>query len=99
MQAQLLSDGKSTPQTPLLTDEKLLLLKLRDYSKADGIFVTNFNYTNTVKLSKKVVENNKNTLNQPNSIPNQMTNQVVTKTVQYNQSKPLQRKGKLKKKT
>lgn len=71
LQAQLLSDGTSTAMIPLLQNKKSLMIKLRDYPKAEGIFIENFSYLNSIKGLKKPVAgkgatNQGQVLNQPN---------------------------------
>ena len=49
LQVQVTEDGKTKIMIPLLINQKFLQIKLRDYPNTDGLTVTGFVYSNTVK--------------------------------------------------
>jgi hypothetical protein len=93
LQAQVSVDGKTVALIPLLTDKKLLQIKLRDYPNMEGIAVTDFIFLNSVRniSTKRAQSQTQNQmLNQPNnnSVPGQSPNQTPN---QPDKVKPLHR--------
>jgi hypothetical protein len=49
LQTQPLADGMKTAMIPHFSDKKLLLIKLRDFPKMEGMSVMDYSFTNLVK--------------------------------------------------
>ncbi|HRH41212.1 MAG TPA: hypothetical protein PKY82_06165, partial [Pyrinomonadaceae bacterium] len=67
LQVQPTQDGQKLVMIPLLTNKKLLMVKLRDFPKGEGVFINGFSFSNTAKITKPAVQPNPpNQVNQPN---------------------------------
>src|SRR5688572_13478031 len=53
LQVQPTQDGQKLGMIPMLPNKKLLMIKLRDFSKGEGLFINNFTFSNSVKGSNK----------------------------------------------
>ena len=63
---------------PLLQNKKLLMIKLRDFSKGEGLFINSFVFSNTVKgLNKAVLGNGQS------QMMNQNHNNFQTQPVEF----------------
>jgi hypothetical protein len=55
LQVQPTQDGQKLVMIPILQNKKLLMVKLRDFPKGEGLFIGNFSFFNSVKRSKTLV--------------------------------------------
>ena len=62
LQVQLTEDGKNKIMIPMLINQKFLNIKLRDFSNTEGLNVSNFVYSNSVKkvINKSSLVKNSN---------------------------------------
>jgi len=70
LQVQPTPDGNKLARIPLLTDKKLLMIKLRDFPKGEGIVVDDFSFLYSVKPTAKPTPTvQPNQSNQPKAQP------------------------------
>jgi len=98
LQVQPTKDGNKLAMIPLLTDKKLLLIKLRDFPKGEGIGVDDFSFLYSVQPTAKpttpVQQNQQTPPNNQNGVSGQLPNpngQNPTKNPPI-QNKPLPKK-------
>ena len=85
LQAQLLSDGTSLAMIPFLQNKKMLQIRLRDYPKAEGLFIDNFTYSNSIKVVKKPTSAQVQTGNNQSQMMNQPNGQINNQPLPNNQ--------------
>ncbi|MEK7723274.1 MAG: hypothetical protein AAB336_02910, partial [Acidobacteriota bacterium] len=97
LQVQPTQDGQKKAMIPLLPSKKLLMVKLRDYPKGEGIHINNFDYSNRVKNAKAVAQPNSQTINQVNkNAPSKQSDQIPIPMLKVEKS-PLENKEKRRK--
>lgn len=82
LQVQSTPDGQKLAMIPNLQNKKLLMIKLRDFPKGDGLFINGFTFSNTAKV-KPIKQ-----INAQTPPINQAANGSLNQPIQLNQ-KPL----------
>jgi hypothetical protein len=67
LKTQATKDGQTAAMIPLLTNKKLLQIKLMDFPKTEGLSIVNYLFSNTARIIKKPIEvDNQNIPANPN---------------------------------
>jgi hypothetical protein len=74
LQVQPTQEGQKLAMIPILPNKKLLMIKLRDFQKGEGLFIGNFSFSNSVKAIKN------STQATPTNKPNQNLYPVQNQT-------------------